>query len=188
MSTLLSLFMFAVTSPTHGQEIYHRKKNPGVKTYVTDYGISGSWLLECTEQTSGRGAGTKWCRLLPTKKERYRSGIYRSTDGIIVELWNQHDRDPEVLIKLSLVTREGDTIAISVGGKRYSKEAGRGPTDKEMRGEEAIRVIPSLIKESVGRWEYVSARGKSLSGGISLLGFTDVWNYAVDFVGYSVPF
>lgn len=57
MKKMFVILFLTVTIPSSSWalEIYHSKFKTGIRSYDTKYGISNSWLVECTEQVSGRG-------------------------------------------------------------------------------------------------------------------------------------
>lgn len=176
---IFSLFFSAAGS--RGQEIYRQTTNPGIQTFVSEYGISGSWHLECTKQTTGRGAGTRWCMLASTSGARYpATGIYKTNgEGPKIEIWNPSDRQPHAEIGLGYNHSRGVTLALEVGDQSFSKICGSAPGDQRWNTEEVRGILPLLMKGSVVRYRYERVSGKA-----SLSGFTKAWNYAVKFVAY----
>ncbi len=85
---VIFIFSLSIASTSYADlKIYRVGKSPGIRKYVTIMGISKSWKLDCTEQTTGKGKGTKRCELEPTTgKVVGNKPVYQSKSGPEVTL------------------------------------------------------------------------------------------------------
>lgn len=119
---------------TDNSSEYWRDSQYGIRTFVTHYSRFGGWHVRYTEQTTGRGKGTQWCRIGQTEGElRPGSRIYAETGTAPnIEIWLRPREDvyfrgrTEATLKQLLGTQAADSAD---GG-------GRGPGSGEARVDE----------------------------------------------------
>lgn len=173
---LLAAILFFLT-PSYAEVVtYKEETNTGTPTYVSLYGVSSYWKVKATRSRTSFGwTGYRRCGITPTDGGRYpKTGHYNSIDGpnfIIID-------SPEFGKKLSMgiPARMRKVSTLTVGSRRYDYEYDHFSKVPES---EALAFVPLFISEPRAKW---SLEGKT--GSVSLVGFTDAWNYCVQFVGF----
>ena len=166
---------------------YHEVYNSGIRSYRTLYAVSGSWHATCTEQTTGRGTGTRWCELAQVTGGRHRHTGVRETSGssVEVQLWHHSGDAPRLSIEPEYRPYRNSTVAVTVGGKTFEKVMDPSrPKEGEWSGSVATDIVEAMLSGDSIDHNYVDgARGRR-RGSVPLNGFGDVWAYAVSFVGF----
>ena len=169
-------------------EIYKIKENKGIQSNKQFFGISNSWRLECKVQTSGRGEGSKSCRIEPTDGKYYpKAGHYMTTGkGVKLFIFNKKNSryGPSLSVKCYGLPLFGTTMKLKIGNKEFVKLVTNKSLGREWHGSEADEMIPYFIKYSKLYYEYIDGNRKINKGTQSLIGFTKAWEYAVQFSGY----
>lgn len=167
-----------------GVKIYLEQEKPGIRTFWTQYGMSGKWLLKCVEQTSGKGAGTKWCALQASSGTIYpRSGIQKPHSlSPQIEIWNDPGRPAEVIIKSSRSQGGGAPYIVEVDKKIFEGTAKGG--NRVFLGMEAKRIVDEMARAEHFSRSFADRRGREYSGSFDLGGFSEALRFSYKFVEF----
>ena len=177
LSRYFALCITAVTCTSLLADItvYKQETKSGRRSYEKTYGISSFWRAEATLQTTGPEKGYKRCGVDPTDGSRYpRTGHYKTIDGPSFAIFDHPESGRS--LRLGIPGRMRKVTTLRVGPRSFDYKSDHFSNVPE---DEARAFVPLFISESRATWEL---EGKSMS--ISLVGFTDAWNYCTTFVGF----
>lgn len=173
-SLVLSAFHLAFPVAYADVTIYKEETNTGTPTYISMYGVSGYWAIKATKKSSS--SRYRYCSMKPTNGNRSpRTGIFNTIIGPDFSIISDAGRKDRASMTIPGRLRVKTTLKVGNESFDYVRDHFTKITYDVVR-----KFAQLFIEGSRATW---ITEGKTAS--VSLIGFTDAWNYCVDFVGFN---
>ena len=140
--------------------------------------LSKDWYVECE--------GPRFCEIWPVITEKGRSERFETSPyGPTVRLRTTKPGKRRLVVEPFWLAGTHDNLTLTIGDQAFSVShlsSRGGPT---WHNADAVPIVRAFMKENYLEYSYISADGTPVSGRISLMGFTDAWNWAANDLGFN---